>query len=533
MTSKKIRAAVRVSILFITAFLFVQCGTSKISSSISGVIQNVNPDEAKVIPLPVYDKPTGNTFTLTSTSKIYVEPATDEIINIGNYLKEKLSASTGYPLSVVTAIKDSSLENILLTTENADSSLGDEGYKLIISKDLITLQAYKPAGLFRGIQTLRQLFPVSIESASKMPGPWEIATRIIIDHPRYKWRGAMLDVARHFFSVSDVEKYIDLLAYYKINIFHIHLSDDQGWRIMINSWPNLAKYGGSTSIDGDAGGYYTQKDFSDIVAYAKARYMTVVPEIDMPSHTNAALASYAELNCDGKARSLYTGDDVGFCSLCVDSPETYNFLDDVIKELAAITPGPYIHVGGDEAKTLPIPKYDYFVEKVEKIVHKYGKQMIGWEEISNADLTPGTISQFWVNDSLALKAVKDGIKLIMSPAPKIYLDMKYDASTKLGQDWAGYINVKTSYDWDPAELVKGITDKNIIGVEAPVWTETLKTLSDVEYMAFPRIVCSAEIGWTPAAKKNWNDFEYRLLVQQERWDVMKINYYKIPDKRLN
>jgi len=526
MASTKLRITLQVLILLFTAFLFVQCGTSKISSSVSGIVQNVNPDEAKVVPLPVKDIPTGGKFILTSTSKIYVEPATSEIINIGNYLKEKLSPSTGYPLSVETAIKDSSLQNILLTTENADSSLGDEGYKLIISKNLITLQAYKSAGLFRGIQTLRQLFPASIESAAKMPGPWEIATRIIIDYPRFKWRGAMLDVARHFFSVSDVEKYIDLLAYYKINVFHIHLSDDQGWRIMIHSWQNLAKYGGSTSSDGDPGGYYTQKDFSNIVDYAKARYITVVPEIDMPSHTNAALASYAELNCNGKAQSLYTGDDVGFCSLCIDSPETYNFLDDVIKELAAITPGPYIHIGGDEAKTLAISKYVYFVEKVEKIVHKYGKKMIGWEEISNADLTPGTLSQFWVNDSLALKAAKNGIKLIMSPAPKIYLDMKYDLSTKLGQDWAGYINVKTAYDWDPATVVKGITDNNIVGVEAPIWTETLKTLSDVEYMAFPRITCCAEIGWTPAAKKNWNDFEYRLLLQQKRWDEMKINYYK-------
>ena len=227
----------------------------------------------------------------------------------------------------------------MLTTVGSDPALGEEGYELTIAPDGVTITAAGPAGLFYGVQTLRQLLPPQIEQATAQAGPWTLPAGTIRDTPRFEWRGAMLDVARHFFGVADVKRYIDLLAYYKLNRLHLHLSDDQGWRIAINSWPNLAEYGGSTQVGGGAGGYYTQAEYADIVAYAQQRYIMIIPEIDLPGHTNAALASYAELNCNDVAPPLYTGTEVGFSSLCADKAITYTFVDDVMRELAALTPG--------------------------------------------------------------------------------------------------------------------------------------------------------------------------------------------------
>ena len=238
---------------------------------------------------------------------------------------------------------------------NAASAKEGDGYELVVDASAVTITAARPAGLFYGVQTFRQLLPALIEYEAVRADakrPLQAPAVRIVDSPRFEWRGAMLDVSRHFFSVDEVKRYIDLIALYKLNRLHLHLADDQGWRIEIKSWPNLAKIGGSTEVGGGPGGYYTQAQYSDIVAYARDRFIDVIPEIDMPGHTNAALASYAELNCDGKARTPYTGIEVGFSALCVDKDVTYRFIDDVVREIAALTPSPYFHVGGDEVKTL-------------------------------------------------------------------------------------------------------------------------------------------------------------------------------------
>jgi hexosaminidase len=360
------------------------------------------------------------------------------------------------------------------------------------------------------------------------PGPWVMAAGVIRDQPRFVWRGAMLDVARHFFSVKDVKTYIDLLATYKLNVFHIHLTDNQGWRLEIKSWPDLAKKGGGTAINGDPGGYYTQEQYKQIVTYAGARYITVVPEIDMPSHTNAALASYPELNCDGKAPALYTGSDVGFSSLCTSKDITYKFLNNVIGEVAALTLGPYIHIGGDEAKSTQEADYIAFIQKVQEIVKAHGKQVIGWEEISKAKLLPTTIAQAW-NMDMVTKAVDQGAKVIFSPASKAYLDMQYDASTPLGLNWAGYLSVSAAYRWDPTTFIRGIPEPMIMGIEGPLWSETLRTIQDVEYMAFPRLPGLAELAWSPLAGRNWNEYRLRLGAQGERLAAMGVNYYHTPE----
>jgi hexosaminidase len=381
--------------------------------------------------------------------------------------------------------------------------------------------------LFWAVQTIRQLLPPSIEAAAARPGPWRIPAATIRDFPRFEWRGAMLDVARHFFGVEDVQRFIDLMAYHKLNRLHLHLSDDQGWRIMIESWPNLAIVGGSTAVGGDPGGYFTQEEYAAIVAYAQARYVVIVPEIDMPGHTRAAQASYPELNCDGMAPPLYTGIEVGFSSLCLDREVTFRFIDDVVRELAALTPGEFLHLGGDEATATTPADYRRFVERVQAIVRAHGKRMIGWEEIAQADLEAGTVAQHWSTD-LAARAVSQGARVILSPAARAYLDMQYDPGSPLGLHWAGYVDVQAAYDWDPASQVAGVGESDILGVEAPLWSETLRTIGDIEFMAFPRLVGIAEIAWSPAAGRAWDEYRQRLAAHGGRLQALGVNFYRAP-----
>jgi len=262
----------------------------------------------------------------------------------------------------------------------------------------------------------------------------------------------MLDVARHFHPVATIKRYLDQIALYKINYLHLHLSDDQGWRIVIDSWPRLASYGGSTQVGGGAGGYYTKSQYQDIVTYAAQRHITIVPEIDMPGHTNAALASYAELNGDGVAPPLYTGTGVGFSALCTSKEVVYTFVDNVLGEIAAMTPGPYLHIGGDEATVLSGTQYATFVNRVQPIVVAKGKTVMGWHQIGAVQHSPDRVVQYWgttTSDAKVSNAVSQGARVVMSPANKAYLDMKYNAQTPLGLSWAGYIEVQTAYEWNP------------------------------------------------------------------------------------
>jgi hexosaminidase len=351
----------------------------------------------------------------------------------------------------------------------------------------------------------------------------------IVDQPRFEWRGAMLDVARHFLTVDEVKRYLDLIALYKLNRLHLHLADDQGWRIEIASWPNLTAYGGSTQVGGGRGGFYTQAQYRELVTYAADRFITIVPEIDMPGHTNAALASYAELNCDGQAPRLYTGTEVGFSALCVDREITYRFLDDVIRELAALTPGPFIHIGGDEVKTLTAAQYGGFIDRVHGIVGAHGKQMVGWDEIAAAStLDATTVVQYWHPRATPAQAVARGARVVVSPANRTYLDMKYDARTPIGLTWAGVIETRDAYDWDPAGGEPGAMAPGILGVEAALWSETIASIRDAEFLAFPRLAAVAEVAWSPAAARSWDEFRVRLAAHSLRWSAMGVNFYRSP-----
>jgi hexosaminidase len=478
-----------------------------------------------LIPQPVSLVPSAGAFELTSRSRIVVEPDMDEIAAIGRGLADLLEPLTGDRLPVLAAGQAPSAGDVLLTS-SADTGLGEEGYELAVSPEYVTIAAPRPAGVFWGSQTLRQLLPAA-RPWDHRPGPEVIPAVTIRDRPRFPWRGFMLDVARHFFGVDEVKRVIDLLAAYKLNVLHLHLSDDQGWRLEIRSWPALAEIGGSTAVGGGPGGFYTQAEFAALVAYARERYVTVVPEIDMPGHTGAALAAYPELNRDGMAPPVYTGTDVGKTALCADKEITYRFIGDVLREVAALTPGPYLHIGGDEALVTDPEDYRAFVERVQAMVTGLGKRLVGTEEIAQARLLPGTAVLHWAI-GLAQEAVAQGAKVIMGPATRAYLDMKYDPSTALGLQWAGTIDVPDAYAWDPATQLPGVAESDLLGVEALLWSETLCTRADLELMALPRLLGIAEIGWSPAQGRSWEEYRLRLAAHGPRLEAMGRLYYRSP-----
>jgi hexosaminidase len=492
---------------------------------ITGCQSNKEPVElskSALIPKPVLVKSGSGSFEIKKNTTIYINSGSEELKKIGEYL----SGKTGLELKISGENENLLPEShIYLEVKGNDKELGEEGYELNIDQTGITLTANNPAGVFRGVQTVFQLLPDAVEGKKNAEG-FRIAAGTIRDYPSYPFRGSMLDVSRHFFGVDDVKRYIDLIAFYKLNILHLHLSDDQGWRIEIKSWPNLTSHGGSTEVGGRKGGFYTQEQYKDLVNYAQERYVTIVPEIDLPGHTNAALASYPELNCNDTAPALYTKTEVGFSTLCVKKDITYKFIDDVVRELAALTPGPYIHLGGDESHATKKEDFIFFINKIQGIPKKYGKKMIGWEEIAQANLDSSTIVQFWQNAEYAKEAVKKGAKVIMSPATKVYLDMKYDSTTKLGQDWAARIEIDSSYLWSPSRFVNGIPHESILGIEAPLWTETITSMNEIEYMVFPRLAGIAEIAWSPEEGRTWDEYKARLARHASRMKAMDIDFYE-------
>lgn len=515
----RIKSSLR-SILILQSFLFA------LSLTLTGPLYAADSSGLGLIPKPVSVQPGGALFELKNNTVIRFAEGDPEMQRISGYLAGLLNPATGFSLAVQSAGEMPASNYILLETDASGSQQGKEGYTLTVGTENIVLTANSAEGVFRGIQTLRQLLPAAIESPEKKEGPWNIPACVIRDYPVYSYRGAMLDVARHFFGVNDVKRFIDLIAAYKMNVLHLHLADDQGWRIEIKAWPALTEIGSTTQVGGGKGGFYSQDEYREIVQYAADRFITIVPEIDMPGHTNAALASIPELNPDNKPTKLYTGTKVGFSTLQTNKEFTYQFLNDVIRELTALTPGPYIHIGGDESHVTKKEDYIPFIEKVQDIVIANGKTLIGWDETTLAALKPTSVAQYWARAENAKRGVAKGLKLIMSPSAKAYLDMKYHAKSPLGLDWAGYIEVDTGYKWNPATLVPGITKENILGVECPLWSETVKTMSDIEFLVFPRLPGYAEIGWSDAATLSWDEYKTRLGGQAERFNYMGINYYK-------
>ncbi len=484
------------------------------------------PQPARVVPEPVsLTAATDEGFVLTDSTSIVVDGGNADATRIAEQLATILRPSTGYPIPISSA--GASARRAIILRLSGDA--GAEGYQLIVARDSVRITAGTPAGLFYGTQTLRQLLPPQIESHMALsPMAWMAPAVRVTDRPRYAWRGAMLDIARHFLTMKEIKQYVDLLALYKMNVLHLHLSDDQGWRIEIKSRPKLTALGSATQVGGGPGGFFTQDEYSEIVRYAQDRFVTIVPEIDMPGHTNAALVGYPELSCSRRGPLLYTGTEVGWSTFCANKEETYALVDDIVREIAALTPGRYFHMGGDENPILSKEDYAKFVERTQDIIARHGKQMVGWEEIAHARLRPTTIAQAWATDSVAAHAIQYGAKVILSPGSRTYLDMKYNDGTELGLKWAGLIEVRDAYDWDPATFMKGVTESNIVGVEAPMWTETLRNMTALQYLAMPRLPALAEVAWTPQSTRNWESFRARIATHAPRWNILGVNYYRSP-----
>ena len=508
--------------ILVASVFFICCSKQKEKRIIKFPETNLSTEN--LIPKPLKITPTRTGFPLDEYTIIHTSKNTKGYDVIGQFLADKIQNKTGLTIPVDTN-KVSDIQTVINIKQFDNPDLKNiEAYELDITQDTITLTSNTATGAFRGIQTLRQLIPEISNDTLTDNKVWVIPSGKITDAPQFEYRATMLDAARHFFTVEDVKTYIDILSYYKINTLHLHLSDDQGWRIEIKSWPKLSEVGGLTEVGGQTGGFYTQEQYKDIVNYAAKHHMTIVPEIDMPGHTNAASVAYPILNGNGKTPKPYTGTRVGFSTFDTKKDTVYAFIDAIIGEIAALSPGPYFHVGGDESHVTKKADYIYFINKVEKIVQKHGKRLIGWDEVATTGIDSTSIAQIWLSEENKEHAIKKGMKIILSPSKKAYLDMKYDANSEFGLDWAGHITVRQAYDWD----IEAYSGGHAIGIDAPLWSETISTIDELEYLAFPRVIGHAELGWSTKDNRGWEDYKVRLANQVPFLKRMNVNYYRSP-----
>ncbi|MCF4100617.1 beta-N-acetylhexosaminidase [Gillisia sp. M10.2A] len=405
------------------------------------------------------------------------------------------------------------------------SQLGEEGYILDITSKGVNIKSAGTAGLFYGIQSIRQLLPSEIESEQLISGRIALPQLHIEDAPKYSWRGSMIDVARSFFGKEYILKHIDRMALYKLNRLHLHLTDDQGWRIELKSKPRLSEIGGKSSVVNAQSGFITQQEYIEIQEYALARNIVVIPEIDMPGHIYTALVAYPELNCEDLTNintevatppQLYSKYKVGWSKLCLDKPEVYEFVSEILGELATLTKGPWLHIGGDEIKD---PLYEEFIKKAEAIVNQNGKIAIGWEEATKADISNSFIGQRWNGKTTS----KTSIKVIESICSSFYFDHGNVTGQPNTNNWCKKTGVSLE------EVYSFISeDTNVLGFEAPVWTELVTTEAMLDNRFWPRTIAVAEISWSDT-KRDFLEFTKRLKTHEARLKAMGINYFASPE----
>jgi len=485
------------------------------------------PDVISLVPVPAsLDVGTGPGFRFKPGVRL-VTGASPEEISLGVLAADLIGSGVGVPIDLIIGSVCDGQAVLLTLDEDAGPAAADpaERYSLTVTEDRIELTAPRTAGLLCGLSTLRQL------AVPSPGGALEVPAVMIEDAPRYPWRGLSLDVVRHFLSVDLVKSVLSVMSDYKLNVLHLHLTDDQGWRIELPSRPLLTERSAQSEVGGGPGGFYTAEDYAALVAFAAARYIMIVPEIDVPGHINAALHAYGDLTPSGEAAEVYTGTGVGFSQLHRDLPTTTAFLGDVFRDLAAMTPGDYVHLGGDEVFTIEPDEYAWFVCTAQDVVRVEGKRVVGWQEIAHARLDPGTVVQYWDTRAAPepiVEASAAGAKVLLSPGSKVYLDMKYDESTALGLDWAGHVELRDAYEWEPTELIPGLPADSIIGVEAAVWTETITTPDELFFMLLPRLAAVAEVAWSPAGSRDWAGFRARMAGQARQWDDAGLAWYRSP-----
>ena len=523
-------------------------------SSFTASAQNGGAPEINLIPLPVNVETRTGSFSITPATGLVADPALKDITDL---FAAMLNTPTGYQLLPAKSDNNS----IHFTINNAyNKTLGDEGYILDITPARINISANKPAGLFYGMQSLIQLLPKEVESNVKVErADWTVPCVKITDYPRFGWRGLMLDVSRHYFPKESVKKYIDQLAKYKMNVFHWHLTDDQGWRIEIKSLPELTAIGAwraprmglwwtreprGKNEPASYGGYYTQADVKEIVKYAQERFVTIIPEIDVPGHSLAALAAYPNLSCTGGPFNVNVG-NVFYKkednALCPGNEQSFEFMDKVITELATLFPAQYIHIGGDECykgfwKNCPKCQkrmageklktveelQSYFIKRMEKIIVSKGKKMIGWDEILEGGLAPEATVMSWRGIQGGVNAAKMNHPVIMTPDANCYLDL-YQGDPAGEPPTYSMLTLRTCYNFEP--VPEEIADHSLIlGGQGNLWTESVPNYRHAEYMTWPRAFALSEVFWSQKTGRNWNNFIHRMEANLARYDVANVNY---------
>lgn len=519
------------------------CGQEKLS-------ERVYNEGINLIPAPACIEQGEGAFVLNRSTDIYVSH--DSLRTVASFYAQKMRTATGYELPLAGAEERD--HTICLSID--PTIVGDEAYCLDVNPQKVDVRASSLRGLFYGMASLMQLLPAEIESGECASGAgWQIPAVTVKDTPRFAYRGLMLDVARHFISVEGLKKHIDMLASAKINTLHLHLSDYQGWRVEIKKYPRLTEIGGKRidEYGKEYAGYYTQKDIKEIVAYAQERFITIIPEIDVPGHSLAAIAAYPELSCTGEQYEVMSRWGPFPVFFCPGKEVMFEMLDGIFAEMSELFPGKYFHIGGDECpkkvwetcpncqrrireeKLFSDSKYSaehklqsYAIARCERILKKYGKRMIGWDEILEGGLAPDATVMSWRGESGGIASALMEHNVIMTPAGNgLYLDYYQGNYQAEPFAWGGHAPIEKTYSYNPVPdvLVKEGKEKYIWGVQANAWSECMYTEDLVEYRVYPRILAVAEVGWTPLEKKDFQDFSRRLNNAAVRMDYHGINYH--------
>jgi hexosaminidase len=508
-----------------------------------------------LIPKPLKTELLDGEFVLTPSTRLYTATNNPNEIATAKQLIQSTKNAMGFELQIINQSIAPGNNDIIIHLDPAREHLGTEGYELDVTPShAVKLTAAGKAGLFYASQSLLQLLPSAVGSRTHVPDVlWSIPAVRIVDKPRYTYRGYLLDVVRHFFTVDEVKNLIDQLAHYKLNYLHLHLTDDQGWRIQINSHPELTEVGQNYTHHGACKAktcFYTQQQYQQIVNYALQKHITVIPEIDVPGHTTVFmkaknLCGKSDVEVYGWVNNTlcfynYPGilsylpdfirkpiettlTETGFANSESAYQNILSILDDVFTEVAAITPGEYIHLGADESSSSLYPR---FIFDVQNMINKQGKKAIGWNEMAGKidveNMNDDTIIQYWVKGTLG----NHKNKVLLSPFDKIYLDQKYHDDIDYGYN---RVDIKTAYDWEPAVYLEGVDEQRVLGVEGTMWSESAAETGVVEFMSFPRQLGVAELGWSTPENRRWEDYRSRLQYHGERMEFLGINYYRSPE----
>lgn len=558
------------------ALAAILCGLFSIISCSS---PNVGERSTGIIPAPVSQTVSEGLFVIKPNTEIGYSD--ESLKGLAQMLSEEIESVSGMKLASASCKESNCIIFLELTSPDEfadmpksyglspkDGDPADERYSLSIQKENIYIKAPAPEGIYRGITSLKQIVGSNSEP---IDGKIYLPLMEVKDSPRYAWRGLSFDVSRCFFDVDEAKQVIDMAALYKMNVLHMHLSDNQGWRIEIKKHPKLTEVGGNLPLNGRKVGFYTQEQFKDLVNYANERYITIIPEVDLPGHTAAVFAAYPELKNAVHFKTKVNIPGQAFNALDVDDPKAMQFTEDVIAELSALAPGSYIHIGGDEAVGLPHDKFIRYVNAAREMVKKNGKKMVGWQETARAGIGEGDVIQHWIHMKQSLESTIDnkrdipenmreamklfvefmkeapkdpglgvskGAKVILSPSSYVYLDIPYkemsiDSTQNADRERLGLVaygrqGIDEMYNWDPMTFNPTVEDpvKDVAGVEAAIWCETIENASDLQFLLMPRLAGVAEKGWSVVEKTNWDEYKVRLGAHSPIWEKMNWNYFK-------